>query len=172
MIALFCVFNYLFIYFCSCHALTSPHHPHCHPLPPSFPSPLSLAVYLGLCGSDCGAPLQEFGSGRCLESCPTLSPIQRPARCEVGKFHSAIQVQWPPQKRLQAPAHSCRDLGAAQVQGGSRGRVEGPRGCSPSERRLHGNGTVPRPHITKVVGCGVSGVEERTLEFSWRDGIH
>lgn len=90
-----------------------------HPVSPALPSPpLCLAVYLGLCGSDCGAPLQEFGSGRGLESRPTLSPIQRPARCEVGKFHAAIQVQWPPQRRLQAPAHSCRDLGAAQVRGG------------------------------------------------------
>lgn len=107
--------------FCSCHALPSAdaHHHHIPSRVPPLPSPpLCLAVYLGLCGSDCGAPLQEFGSGRGLESRPTLSPIQRPARCEVGKFHSAIQVQWPPQRRLQAPAHSCRDLGAAQVRGG------------------------------------------------------
>lgn len=107
--------------FCSCHALpsTDAHHHHIPSrVPPAPLPPLCLAVYLGLCGSDCGAPLQEFGSGRGLESRPTLSPIQRPARCEVGKFHSAIQVQWPPQRRLQAPAHSCRDLGAAQVRGG------------------------------------------------------
>lgn len=60
------------------------------PLPPCLPP--WLAVHRGLCGSDCGASLEEFGSGRGLESRPTLSPIQRPALCEVGKFHSAIQL--------------------------------------------------------------------------------
>lgn len=65
------------------------------PRAPSPPRPPCLAVYRGLCGSDCGAPLQEFGSGRGLESRPTLSPIQRPARCEVGKFQSAIQLNGP-----------------------------------------------------------------------------
>lgn len=34
---------------------------------------------------------------------------------EVSVSHT---TQWPPQRRLQAPAHSCRDLGAAQVRGG------------------------------------------------------
>ncbi|KAI9547072.1 hypothetical protein NQZ68_021742 [Dissostichus eleginoides] len=34
-------------------------------------------------------------SGGGLESRPTLSPIQRPARCEVGKFQSAVQLNGP-----------------------------------------------------------------------------
>ncbi|KAI4805550.1 hypothetical protein KUCAC02_010155, partial [Chaenocephalus aceratus] len=37
--------------------------------------------------------VEEGGGG--LESRPTLSPIQRPARCEVGKFQSAVQLNGP-----------------------------------------------------------------------------
>lgn len=48
--------------------------------------------------------------------------------------------------------------------------VEGPRGCSPSERRLHGNRTVPRPHISKVLRMQrVRGGGEK--EFGTREGI-
>lgn len=45
----------------------------------------------------------EFGSDGGLESRPTLSPIQRPAHCEVGKFHSAVQLN-APTKAITSPS--------------------------------------------------------------------
>lgn len=115
---------------------------HCVSLPPC-PIPFCQAVYRGLCGSDCGAPLSEFGSVRGLESRPTLSPIQRPwSALRLGSFSQPYTTQWPPQRRLQAPAHSCRYAGAAQV----RGRVEdGVCYKGVTRQRCDENGTVLGP---------------------------
>lgn len=80
-----------------------------HPPPhsPPFTSLLSLhpscLVVEGPVWEWLWAPLLEFGSDGGLESRPTLSPIQRPAHCEVGKFHSAVQLN-APTKAITSPS--------------------------------------------------------------------
>lgn len=95
---------------------TDAHHQHTpSPLPSPSPLPggISGPVWEWLWGATVGIWQRPwFGEPPHAEPHSAASALWG---WEVSVSHT---TQWPPQRRLQAPAHSCRDLGAAQVREG------------------------------------------------------
>ena len=98
------------------------HHLHLHPLPLPRPVPPVWRCTGGLCGSDCGAQLQEFGSVRGFGEPPHAESHSAGRRAvRLGSFQSAATTQWPPQKAITSPSAFLWGTWESRARAGARG---------------------------------------------------